>query len=108
MTDKQLEEYTRLKIQEAREEFKDEITVLKKTLGELEESKNIKPYRTVNMAHGMFGSVEVLGISYSDADDLTKELNNLQQKSLGFEYAITKFRVDSLLGRLKKALKGEL
>lgn len=129
MTDKQLEEYTRLKIKEATQELQDKYDRL---------SVSSKEYKST-----MYFSNGTVHNSYKDIDDLTKELkemNDLNKKlKEDNEFLINKekntndkyesnlkelvsqnviacehqklllnYLNDTLFNRLKKAFKGEL
>ena len=138
MTDKQLEEYTRLKIEEATRELLKRNNLLADNLKDME--SNIKEYKAVynNLGHDK--------IFYFEKDDLTKELKESKEltsklesdleKSVESQKEINKaldryieikkeleeynislqvshaqnqlFILDTLFNRLKKAIRGTL
>lgn len=101
MTDKQLEEYTRLKIQEATKELQEKYDRL---------NSASKEYQSIYYSGGVG-----FDIMYYDKDDLTKELKekhedikNLMGDLSEIKAKLKSFNDSPLIERIKIAIRGEL
>jgi len=108
MTDKQLEEYTRLKIEEATRDLEAQNKMFQKTIIDLEKEKGIKPYRYSVINQNLFLSNPVESIVYVDDNHISREMKTLHEFNETYLTKQESFEKNSLITRLKKAFKSQM